>query len=228
MSENNEDVALNAMIEKAITSVETPVVSLPQHGIDAIAKGVHARAFEKGKALGYQEALKEREASNQYQQEYHAPPTQSIAVDPEKVKNEVLNEIEGQRLFDDFHRKVEIGVDGVEDYKEVIKNYNPQAFQNISFMAAKESNTAEILYDLSRKPEKMAEIELLYKIDPGQAKRRMLEISGDLKRKREKKNTFKPTSAPLNKINPSVGSVNSGGNSEASIERLKSSRFYMS
>lgn len=147
----------------------------------------------------------------------------------ERAKKEAQEEREAERykkLANGFEQKIQKGRESFEDFDEKVKKFNPKVYPHFAMAIAEVDEGEEILYHLLDRGIKISQINQLLKEDPGSelAKDEMRKVLNSIKKNKEGKAQFKPTSAPLSKVNPSNSGLSKGGT--RSVEQLKSSGFY--
>jgi altronate dehydratase len=91
-----------------------------------------------------------------------------------------------------------------EDFTDVTKSFKPGKFPAIAIWAAQQDNTAAIIYDLAKNPQKLAQLQLLAVTDEELAVSEMTKLSQSIKRNEEAVNQNVKSPQPLSKLKPSV------------------------
>src|SRR5690606_40554862 len=65
-------------------------------------------------------------------------------------------------------------------------DFDPAAFPQIVFLANQVDNTPEVIYELSKKPGKLAELQKLLEHSPQLARKQMINLSQSIKNNRER------------------------------------------
>lgn len=100
--------------------------------------------------------------------------------------------------------KMKAGAEMYEDFEDVVKDYNPQAFPEITLLAAQMDNTPDIVYDLIKNPTKLTHLQTLLARDPNLARREMAKLSESIKRNENALNNNVKSPSPLSKLKPST------------------------
>jgi FtsZ-binding cell division protein ZapB len=127
----------------------------------------------------------------------------------EKVQQENLQK-EAERLANEYHGKISGGKEQFEDFDEVMADFNPQAFPEIVLMATQADNTAAIMYDLAKNPQKLAQIALYAERDPRYAQLLVNKLSTSIKANEQAKAQEKNVNAPLSRLQSSPTGQDSG------------------
>jgi hypothetical protein len=125
---------------------------------------------------------------------------------------------EEQRLFAEEHaknqaelkKKLVAGRSKYDDFDEHVSTFNGASYPQVVAAAAKLDTAADIIYELSKNPEKAARLQLLAdKNDYGALERGIKKLSDSIVQNEEAKKQAKPA-APYTKMKPGVASASSG------------------
>ena len=132
--------------------------------------------------------------------------SQKEAVDKETQERE-LKEIANQ-----YYLKMGKGSELFDDFKDVLSDFEPQAFPNTVMLATQAEKTPEIMYELARNPSKLVEIENLIRNGAEKLAEKELEkLSHSISKNIEAKNQAQNIPPPLSKVkSSSVGMEPSG------------------
>lgn len=151
----------------------------------------------------------------------------------QKIKADLMREFQSQRdeqeqlqlqeglkkTADEFMGKLSGGHELYSDFAEVIEDFNPAAFPQLAILANQTDNTAAIIYELAKNPQKLATIAVLAERDPRAAQSAMNKLSASIKANEQAVAAEKDSpNAPLSKMQSSpVGS----GSGALDLEGLK-------
>lgn len=142
----------------------------------------------------------------------------AVAVDPEAIKQQILQDLqnqfqqaneqraqeelerEAQKVGDTYRAKMSSGKDQYEDFETVMADFNPAAFPNLAFLATQLDNTADIMYELMKNPSKWATAAVLSERDPKAAQNMLSKISASIKANQQAKQEEKEVPAPLSRL----------------------------
>ncbi len=178
---------------------------------------------EKDKAV--ERARREMEAQYQAQQSQQQP-SQGMGgmqnLDADRLKKEVRQEIlsDFQKLADEeqrkqheaaadqavqtFFMKLNSGKNKYSDFDEVMKGFEPSSFPQLSILAGQFENTADIMYDLSSNPMKLAQIQVLVERQPDMAKRELEKLSQSIAKNHQAMQDNVSPREPLSRLKSST------------------------
>lgn len=107
-------------------------------------------------------------------------------------------------LAKDYLEKMKQGPELYEDFQEVTKGFSPAKYPQVTILAGQMENTADIIYELKKNPQKLTHLHVLALTDEEEAQAEMTRLSKSIKRNEEAlaNNTKSPT--PLSKIKSSA------------------------
>lgn len=111
---------------------------------------------------------------------------------------------------DKYHLKMSKGSEHFPDFQEMLGDFEPDKFPNTALLAADFDNTPEIMYELSRNPAKLIEIEALSKTLPRMAMRQLKILSDSIVKNLDAKAENVTTEPPLSRIKPSTAGADNG------------------
>lgn len=188
--------------------------------VNDIVKREKARASERARA--------ELEAKHAAELEkLRGEAMNSNSVDPSRLKEEVLKDLyddlekrqrdaedqerkaQLQHLADQYHLKMGKKPDHLEDFDEIMADFNPADFSATAMLAAGFDNVPEIMHELASNPTKLAQIDNLAMKSPLLAKKELERLSKSIKANLEAKQSNVSAPAPLSRTKSSnVGADN--------------------
>ena len=162
--------------------------SAPQNGMDpaALEEKIIQRLVEMDKKAQEEDLKREREAQD-------AERRQQV----EKVASE-------------FWLKMKNGKDQYSDFDEVMTDFDPSSFPQLAFLSAGMENTAGIMYELSKNPTKLAQLNLLAERSPKLAERELKKLSESIVKNEEAKADNVSPNAPLSRLKSSNVGADTG------------------
>jgi hypothetical protein len=160
----------------------------PQNGLDpaALEEKIIQRLVEMDKKAQEEDRKREQEAQD-------AERRQQV----EKVASE-------------FWLKMKSGKDQYSDFDEVMTDFDASAFPQLAFLSAGMENTAGIMYELSKNPTKLAQLNLLAERSPKLAEREMKKLSESISKNEEAKAENVSPNAPLSRLKSSNVGADTG------------------
>jgi hypothetical protein len=127
---------------------------------------------------------------------------------------------EMDRVANAYISKMEQGKTAYDDFDEVTKEFDPTAFPQLTYLVAGIDNAADVIYDLSRNPLKLAGLDRLAEKNPRQAQAELLKLSRSIAENRQAQSdeNSNQVAAPLDRLQ---SSRISGSNGKASIRDLR-------
>jgi hypothetical protein len=127
---------------------------------------------------------------------------------------------EMDRVANAYISKMEQGKTAYDDFDEVTKEFDPTAFPQLTYLVAGIDNAADVIYDLSRNPLKLAGLDRLAEKNPRQAQAELLKLSRSIAENRQAQSdeNSNQVDAPLDRLQ---SSRISGSNGKASIRDLR-------
>lgn len=114
-----------------------------------------------------------------------------------------------ERLVNEFTQKVKAGSAKYDDFDSVVSELNLASNPHLVRWANGLDNTADVLYDLGKYPEKYASVMTLAGTAPGLAVRKLQELSDSIKRNEEAKSA-KRADQPLDNLEPTDTGMDNG------------------
>jgi hypothetical protein len=128
-------------------------------------------------------------------------------------------------IANNYHAKIEHGKKSYEDFDKITENFDPGAFPQLIYLVSGIDNAADIIYDLSKNPNKLAAIDLLAQRSPKMAHAELMKLSGSISQNMQAKsdNENNPVSQPLSPLTPSR--VSAGSNGPMSVSDLRNQKW---
>jgi hypothetical protein len=145
----------------------------------------------------------------------------------QQVQERFNQEMQQRRLKDEMDRvatsylsKMEQGKTAYEDFEEVTKEFDPAAFPQLTYLVAGIDNAADVIYDLSRNPLKLAGLDRLAEKNPRQAQAELLKLSRSITENRQAQSdeSSQSVAEPLDRLQSSRVS---GSNGKMGIRDLR-------
>lgn len=145
----------------------------------------------------------------------------------QQVQERFNTEMEQRRLKDEVDRvahsyisKMEQGKTAYDDFDEVTKEFDPTAFPQLTYLVSGLDNAADVIYDLSRNPIKLAGLDRLAEKNPRQAQSELLKLSRSITENRQAQSdeSSNTVAAPLDRLQSSRVS---GSNGKMTINDLR-------
>lgn len=138
----------------------------------------------------------------------------------DREQDALRQKLEQQQLQDQMSQvannylsKINSGKNAYQDFDQVTANFNPTEFPQITFLLSGIDNAADVLYDLSKNPQKLAYVDQLASKSPKIAQSELQKLSLSIKDNREAQSNAQQqynVSEPLDRLNPSRVAGNNG------------------
>lgn len=235
-----ENVGNEGLTDSALETVEQSTVEdeklLPQSRVTELIK----KAKLKGRDEMNEEltALKQEiEALKNGGQQ--AQPT-GLNVNLDEIASQVSTKIERQlaeqreaeklanmqaqadKVANSYYSKMSAGKELFEDFDQVTQNFNAAAFPELIFLAESVGDTAGVMYELAKHPQKLATIDYLAHRDPQAARAMLLEIEKSIavNKVAQQQADQAKTNDPLSRLKPSQAGTDSGDLSVDDYRRM--------
>lgn len=218
------------MTDELGTMIETPPQATQQNltveQVNKIVQREKAAAAEKAKQEA--EAKFQQEiAALQAQQKSMGGMTQSV--DTDKIYEQVYGRIQQEqaakqqqeqqaayeseinKLTDTYLQKMGSGKDLYEDFEAVTAEFEPQAFPHVVVLASQLDNTPDVIYELSKNPQKLMTIAGLAERSPHMARQQLQRLSESIKQNQQAKSQNVDAPSPISGIKPSANAGSDGG-----------------
>ena len=136
----------------------------------------------------------------------------------EMQKRQLQNEMD--KVANSYLSKMEQGKSAYDDFEEVTKEFDPTAFPQLTYLVAGMDTAADVIYDLSRNPLKLAGLDRLAEKNPRQAQAELLKLSRSITENRQAQSdeSSQNVAAPLDRLQSSRVS---GSNGKMGIRDLR-------
>lgn len=230
-------------MDEATESVTGDVAATPSD--EYITKEQATKRIKLEKEAAYRKA--EREFQAQLEQLKSSQAQQSMGgmtaqVNPEEIATQAAErakealEAEYKRLFDEHQKKeyetyvndqarmylekMDKGSGIAEDFKEMTSRFKPEKFKEIFFLANSYENTPAIIYELSKYPQKLLEMDRAMERDPELAKVMMDSLVESIKFNEQALQNNRVAEPPLGRPKPSLATgTDSGAMSLADLKK---------
>jgi hypothetical protein len=228
MEENQvtENAVDNSVVEpeqeKLLT--QSQVNKIVQH-----EKAKAAHAIKRDMEERHQRELESIQSQQQKQTERneHVPRDVDANALYQQVQERFNKEMEQRQLKSEVDRvahtylsKMEQGKSAYDDFEEVTKEFDPTAFPQLTYLVAGIDNAADVIYDLSRNPLKLAGLDRLAERNPRQAQSELLKLSRSITENRQAQSdeSSQSVAEPLDRLQSSRVS---GSNGKMGIRDLR-------
>jgi len=227
------------MSDETIAEVEEPEVTETAVDDAVPEKMISASRVEelvkKAKLKGRDAMQNEIDAVRQQNEELKAQQDQlrnsaqaPAPVDPEAIRKQVYDDLvnnlqlqqeeqkqaqmqaEAEKISQEYHSRMATGKDQFDDFNDVMADFDPTAFPQLVYLATQTENTPQIMYELSKNPQKLAALAVLSERDPRAAKAMMGKLSKSIVANQEAQAQEKTAPRPLNRLQSSPTGQDSG------------------
>lgn len=226
----------NQVIETVPTlsdDMEQQEKMLSQSEVNKIVQREKIRAAQSAKREveeRYQRDLEAIQAQSQHQSQRNENIPREIDADAiyQQVQERFNAEMQQKQLeqnlsqvADNYLSKMRQGPEVYDDFEEVTKDFDPTAFPQLIYLVSGIDNAADVIYDLSKNPLKLAGLDRIAEKNPRQAHSELLKLSRSIAENRQALNDAgsQSVSAPLDRLQPSKVS---GSNGKMGIRDLRS------
>lgn len=205
---------------------------LSQSQVNKIVQHEKAKAAQTIKREMEERHQKELE-SIQSQQQQQTQRNENVPRDMDanaiyqQVQERFNQEMQQRRIKDEMDRvansylsKMEQGKSAYEDFEEVTKEFDPTAFPQLTYLVAGMDNAADVIYDLSQNPLKLAGLDRLAEKNPRQAQAELLKLSRSITENRQAQSDENSNTAPA-PLDRLQSSRVSGSNGKLGIRDLR-------
>jgi hypothetical protein len=215
-----------------------PEKTLTQAEVNAIVAREKQAAAARARQEAEREYQQRAEQAQMQQQQMQQPqrqeqsrgyPTDSEADAIYQQVQERFNREMQERQFqqemttvaNSYHARMDLGRKAYTDFDEVTKDFDPTAFPQLVYLVSGVENAGDIIYELSKNPQKLVTLDSLAKTSPRLAQAELVRLSqsisqNNMARQEAQQN---PTNAPLSPLQPSRVS---GSNGQMTIRDLRS------
>ena len=223
--DENQSLEQDALMQPEQAQEKT----LTQSQVNAIVQREKERAGEKARREAeeiYKQQLAQAGQQTQQAQKSGALDDNADSI-YQKVQERFMQEMqqrqqetEMQNVANKYLQQMQSGKDAYEDFNEVTADFDPTEFPQLVYLVAGLDNAAEVIYDLSKNPAKLATMDLLASRAPKKAQAELMKLATSIKDNRQAARDADEQSvdAPLDRLQPSrVGT----GNGKLSIADLR-------
>lgn len=223
----NEENAL----ETNVSSSENEEKMVPASRVTELVKA----AKEKGRELGRESMHDEYERVRQENERLKMTPVSSNSFDESFISRKIQEELEArqaaqeenrfkeevQRTTNEFISKLQSGNELYSDFDEVVSGFNPSAYPALVWLANNTDNTADIIYELAKNPQKLAAMTVIAERDPKGAQLALKKLAASIRSNQEAAALEKHSpKAPLSKMQSSPVGSNAGDLSIADLRKM--------
>src|SRR5215207_9462620 len=206
----------NLSLQEALPTTNAEEKMLSQSEVNRIVGAAKAEAAERARKQAveqYQaEQAKNISGGAQSQDDMDVKIQRGVQAEKQadKERQEALNQQlaeaeykkEVQALSNEFMSKVRDGMGAYEDFDAVTSDLDLRAFPQLVFLSAGLDNPADVVYELSKNPQKLMTIQNLAERAPQMAKKQLEALSQSIKSNRQAVEENQQTDAPLPRIKP--------------------------
>ena len=216
-------------MEESLMSETTDVVPgqqaatklFTQDEVNRIAAQRAARATESVRKEYEPRQQQELEAMNAKREQHVAQTSREVDADAlyQQVQERFNKEMQERALKEqmtqvanNYWNKVDLAKKNYEDFDDVTKDFDPQAFPQLAFLLSGIDNAGDVLYDLAKNPLKLAGIDRLAERNPKLAQAELLKLARSINENRQAlaEAQTQNVSEPLDRLNPSRVSPSNG------------------
>lgn len=151
---------------------------------------------------------------------------EDIMAEAKKAEEEYQKEQQKEamkKVAENYFTKLQKGKEIYQDFDEVLADFNPRNFPQVVYLASELDNTPEIIYELSKNPGKLANLNALAQADPEWAKKEMKKLSESIATNRNAIEQNQSPNAPLNRL--SASSKVGGDTGQMTLKDFKSAKW---
>ncbi len=215
--------------EKTLTQSEVnALIAREKQNAAARARQEVEREYQQRAEQMQQQAQAQMHSQQQEQQGMRQGPSEADADALYQQVQERFNREMQERQFQQemtnvanaYHAKMDYSRKAYSDFDEITKEFDPTAFPQLVYLVSGLENAGDIIYDLSKNPNKLATLDLLAQRSPRLAQAELAKLSSSISqnsiaRQEAEQN---PTLAPLSPLQPSRVS---GSNGQMTVRDLR-------
>ncbi len=192
MEENNQ---VENAVDNTIAEPEKEKM-ISQSQVDKIIKHktYQAAQIQRDMEERHQRELEAIQSQKQHQRNENVPRDVDADAIYQQVQERFNQEMqqrqiktEMDRIANSYLSKMEQGKGSYDDFEDVTKDFDPTAFPQLTYLVAGMDNAADVIYDLSRNPLKLAGLDRLAEKNPRQAQAELLKLSRSITENRQAK-----------------------------------------
>lgn len=220
-----ENLASSIPQEAVAQSNVQPQSMLTQDQVNKVVAREKARAADQARRETedrYQRELEALRQGSAQQEQRNAQTSREVDTDAiyQQIRDKFNQELQQKQMEDqmsqvanNYLNKIATGKTAYGDFDEVTKDFNPSDFPQITFLLSGIENAADVLYELSKNPQKLAYVDRLAEKSPRIANAELLKLSQSIKDNREAQTNAQQQYSvpePLDRLNPSRVAGNNG------------------
>lgn len=234
--EENQELAM-----QQATQAQAPQEKMvPQSQVNDLITAKMAHAANKARAEAEAQYQQQLEALQKQQMQHNQTVPRDMDVSAmnqhinERVNAELMSrqkqleedalkrEMEG--LSNTYHAKMDQARQAYSDFNEITADFDPTEFPKITYLVAGIENGGDVVYELSKNPAKLAEMQALVEASPKMAQAQLLRLSRSISENRnvQAQAQGQNAAAPLDRLNPSRVM---GSNGKPSIRDLRNADY---
>lgn len=194
--------------------------TLTQSQVNAIVQREKERAADKARREA--EEVYKQQLAQAGQQTQQTEKSGGLEVNADQIYQQVQQrfmqemqqrqqETEMSNVANRYLQQMQAGKDSYEDFEQVTGDFDPTEFPQLIYLVAGLDNAADVIYDLSKNPSKLATMDLLASRAPKKAQAELLKLATSIKDNRQAASEAEQqgVNAPLDRLQPSrVGTGN--------------------
>ncbi len=206
---SSEDVALDVSQQMGEQQPAIAEKMLPQSEVDKLVGAVRAKERQQAEAQyrqqqggmggmqspGFDEEALIQKATARMQQQQD---------EQRKTLEAKQQQAEVDEIARTYLEKMSQGKEIYEDFDEVTADFNPGAYPQVTIMASQQDNLPDIMYELSKNPQKLTHLHVLAVTNPAQARKEMTKLSQSIKKNDNAIANNVKSPAPLSKLKTSA------------------------
>jgi len=227
MEENQ--VIDNSVDNSTISDTSEQEKMLSQSQVNKIVQHEKAKAAQAAKREIEDKYQKDLMELQKRQSERNEDVSREVDVNAiyQQIQERFNQEIQQRQLKDEMEKvansylsKMAAGKDAYEDFEEITKDFDPTAFPQLTYLVSGIENAADIIYELSLNPLKLAGLDRIAEKNPRQAQAELLKLSQSISENKKVKayENSNSVSEPLDRLK---SSRISGSNDKMSIRDLR-------
>lgn len=203
--------------------------TLTQSQVNAIVQREKERAADKARREAEEIYKQQLAQAGQQVSQSQKSGAQDVNADAiyQQVQDRFMQEMQQRQqeaemtnVANKYLQQMQTGKEAYEDFEQVTADFDPTEFPQLVYLVAGLDNAADVIYDLSKNPAKLATMDLLASRAPKKAQAELLKLAVSIKDNRQaaREADEQSVDAPLDRLQPSrVGT----GNGKLSIADLR-------
>lgn len=194
---------------------------LRQSEVNELAGRIRSEAYEKGRQQAMSEYQKQQESVSAQQRAQGALSEEEVRriVQEQAIQfqQQQAQQMMAEKIVGDFIGKMNEGPSKYEDFEDVVKDIELSKNADLVQLANSVPNTADVMYDIAKHPNKLANLKMLLQHSPALAIKEIQHLSNSIVKNEKSKDQYAGIKEPLSKLKPSAGTVDSGNLSVADL-----------